>query len=138
MIVEAVKRYFERSCPLVSGKKLNVSCLDEKVHSCVIVPERPAAVIKKYPDGGSLRQFVFEFSTREFFDACSRDNLAVAAFYEKFAQWIEEQNESGVLPELGAGLSSVGFELMTSGYLFDAMGKTAKYSIKLRLIYEKI
>ena len=136
-LINELKKYFESSCPLVSGKRLNVSCLDEKLHSCVIVPGSEKTVIAKYPDGGSLRQYVFAFSTREAFDASVRENLKVAKFYEDFEQWLEMQNSYGDFPDIGSEYECICLEPMSSGYLFDASGKTAKYQIKLRLIYEK-
>lgn len=136
MIIDAVKNYFEDKCYLLNGKRLNVNYLGEKPFSYTVVP-KPSGIIRQYPDGGSLREYTFVFAAREYFDCSAELNLQAAQFFEKFALWIEEQNEGGILPILGDGLCPVKFEIISSGYLYDAEGKTARYHIKLKLIYEK-
>lgn len=137
MIIDALKEYFEKECELVSGKRLNVNCLDSKPHSCTIEPIPSEIIIKSYPDGGSMRQYSFVFATREYFDNDMHKNLETAIFYEKFALWIEKQNEKGCLPILEKGLMPIGFEILNTGYLYKIDEPKARYQIQLRLIYEK-
>lgn len=137
MIIDALKEYFEKECSLVSGKRLNVNCLDSKPHSCTIEPTPTEMVVKKYSDGGSLRQYAFVFATREYFDNDMQENLATAMFYEKFALWIEKQNEDGCFPKLEDGLTPVCFEILSTGYLYKIDEPKARYQIQMRLIYEK-
>lgn len=136
-MITTLKTYFETTCPLLTGRRLNITCLDEKPHACVLIPGSDPPVITRYPDGGALCQYVFIFSTREYFDASVRENLAVAKFYEDFEQWLELQNAYGDLPKLKGSKESICIEPLSRGYLFDASGQSAKYQIKLRLIYEK-
>ncbi len=137
MIIDVLKEYFETKCPLVSGKKLTVDCLGEKAQSCTIEPVPSPRTIQKYMDGGELRQYVFVFATREYFDKDMIERLESAAFYEKFAEWIDAQNESNTLPALDGGKTSIRFEVLSSGYLYDVTGNKARYQIQLRLIYER-
>lgn len=136
MIIDAIKQYFEK-CPLVSGKRLSVNCLGEKSHSCTIEPTPSGVILQKYTDGGSLRQYPFVFATREYFDKDMLENLKTASFYEQFAAWIEQQNDTGNFPELEDGLTPIRFEILSSGYLYDVDAPKARYQIQLRLIYEK-
>lgn len=137
MILEKIKNFIEQNCPLLAGKRIAVNFLGEipQSYSMEHVPENP--ILKKYPDGGSLRQFVFIFASREFYDSNSRNNLDVANFYEAFAQWIDQVNQKGTMPSLGNGRSSLRFEVLSGGFLADSRSGSAKYQIKCRLLYEK-
>lgn len=137
MIIDAIHSFFEKECPLIKGKKLTVDCLGEKAHSCTIEPVPSGRTIKKYADGGELRQYVFVFATREYFDKDMQERLNTAGFYEKFADWIDAQNESGNLPVLDEGKTSQSIEVLSSGYLYQVDAPKARYQIQLRLIYEK-
>ena len=136
MIIDAIKTFIENNCPLVSGKKINVNYLGEKPQRYTIesVPSTP--IIKKYSDGGTQRQYLWVFSSRENYDAEARENLNIARFYEEFSSWIEEQNKNKNLPLLD-GATPLRLEVLTSGYLFRANTDTARYQIQCRLIYYK-
>lgn len=136
-MIDKIKEYFEKNCELVSGRRLNVNCLDSKLHSCTIEPVPSSVVIKKYPDGGELREYPFVFATREYFDPDVCENLKTALFYEKFADWIQSRNQNGDLPILKDGCEAVCFEIMSTGYLYRTDEPKARYQIQLRLIYEK-
>lgn len=137
MILDVLKKFIENECPLVSGKKIKVNYLGEKPQSYTVdtVPANP--VVRKYPDGGSLRQYLFVFASREFYDAQVWSNLDVMAFYEAFSDWIDEVNRTGALPDLGDGLCARRLEVLSSGYLFKAESDDARYQIQCKLLYEK-
>lgn len=137
MFIDALKEYFESKCPLTEGRRFNINCLDSKVHSCTLEPSHSDITVKKYADGGSLRQYEFIFATREYFDIDVRQNTESALFYEEFAKWIEDQNEKGDMPVLAEGFSAVCFEVCGTGYLYKIDDSKARYQIQLRLIYEK-
>lgn len=137
MILDEVKKYFEKNCPLLEGKKLSANSLGEKAHSCTLEVAPSPSLIQRYPDGGSLRQFVFVLATREYFDRQVQEQLKVNEFYEKFAEWLEKQNDAGNFPALGEGKRAVGWEVLSAGYLYDVEMPKARYQIQLRLIYEK-
>lgn len=137
MILENVKDFIQQHCPLFSGKRIAVNFLGEipQSYSLEHVPANP--IVKKFPDGGSVRQFVFVLASREFYDAQVRNNLTVADFYEAFAQWIDKVNQTGTMPSLGDGCSSLRFEVLSGGTLVDSRSGSAKYQMQCRLLYEK-
>ncbi len=96
-----------------------------------------APVMKKYVDGGSLRQFQFVFASREEYDSQAWKQIEAANFYENLQDWFEEQNKLEKLPVLEKGLSPVRIETLTSGYVMSTDSKTARYQIQCRLIYYK-
>lgn len=93
-------------------------------------------VFKRYTDGGCMKQLLFLFASREWYSADVNTCIENLAFYEDFANWIYEQNQTGVLPDLD-GRSPVSLEVLTGGYVFDEDSKTARYQMQLRLLYEE-
>lgn len=136
MIIDNI-REFIKECPLLENDKINVNYLGGDTVSYTIeqVPTNP--LIKRYSDGGKQKQVLFIFASRENYDEDVLENMDVAKFYEEFAEWIEEQNESGNLPVLDGGMISQAMETLTSGYLINSEDRTARFQIQLRLVYYK-
>ena len=136
MIIDNI-REFIKGCPLLENDKINVNYLGGDTVSYTIeqVPTNP--LIKRYSDGGKQKQVLFIFASRENYDEDVLENMDVAKFYEEFAEWIEEQNESGNLPILDGGMISQAMETLTSGYLINSEDRTARFQIQLRLVYYK-
>ena len=136
MIIDNI-REFIKECPLLENDKINVNYLGGDTVSYTIeqVPTNP--LNKRYSDGGKQKQVLFIFASRENYDEDVLENMDVAKFYEEFAEWIEEQNESGNLPVLDGGMISQAMETLTSGYLINSEDRTARFQIQLRLIYYK-
>ena len=136
MIIDNI-REFIKECPLLENNKINVNYLGGDTVSYTIeqVPTNP--LIKRYSDGGKQKQVLFIFASRENYDEDVLENMDVAKFYEEFAEWIEEQNESGNLPILDGGMISQAMETLTSGYLINSEDRTARFQIQLRLVYYK-
>ena len=136
MIIDNI-REFIKECPLLENDKINVNYLGGDTVSYTIeqVPTNP--LIKRYSDGGKQKQVLFIFASRENYDEDVLENMDVAKFYEEFAEWIEEQNESGNLPILDGGMISQAMETLTSGYLINSEDRTARFQIQLRLVYYK-
>lgn len=135
MIINKIRNYFI-GCPLIDElARINVDYLgvDEAQYTIDAVPT--STTIKQYVDGGKLKQYVFVFASREYYGADTLQNLENSGFYEKFSDWIEEQNEIGNLPLLEDGKKATGIEVLTSGYLFDSTEDKARYQIQLRLTY---
>ena len=137
MIIDAIKKYIEKECPLVSGKKIKVNNLGENTVSFSIYQVPSTPIIKKYVDGGTMRQAAFVFASREEYDAEVWKQIAAANFYEELQEWFEEQSKTKNLPMLDAGKKSLRIETQTSGYLMSSDRKTARYQIQCRLIYYK-
>lgn len=136
MIIDSIATYL-KDCPLIKGNKINANFLDKKptVYSIDNVPADP--IIVKYPDGGSKRQFLFVFASRDLYGKEAVENFRNSGFYEQFAAWIEEQNAARKLPKLDDGLEPLKVETLTGGYCFDQSTDEARYQIQCRLIYNK-
>lgn len=136
MIIDALRDFFNQ-CPLISGERVDVDFLDSDSESYSIdtVPADP--IIKKYASGGSMKQYCFILAGRERYGIGR--NCSNAAFYERLAEWLEEKNVKGELPDIGEGKTVQSIEVTASGYMFEEDIQSAGYHLQCRLIYtEKV
>jgi hypothetical protein len=135
-IIDSVRTFIlkfpqlKEGCLLVDG--LGAEAIEYAVET---VPCSP--VYKQYTDGGSIRQFLFLFASRELYSEDVNQCIENMAFYEEFERWIEAQSRCGNLPELD-GRRALDLSVLTGGYAFDTDTGTARYQVQLRLLYEDI
>lgn len=93
-------------------------------------------IIKRYTTGKTLRQYLFTFSSIEFYGSDIQTNIDNCGFYELFSQWLEDNTKNGILPTL-EGKEAKSVEALTNGYLFSNSDnvETARYQIQCRLTY---
>lgn len=140
MIIKALRDYI-RTCPHLdtfnNAIKVNVNYLEGSpdTYSIEEVPIDP--IVKKYVNGDSIRQYAFIFTSREPYGIDVLQNIDNSGFYEKFADWIEDNNNKDILPLLDNGLESLEIKVTSTGYPFEVSEDTARYQIQLRLKYFK-
>ena len=139
-IIDSVLEFI-KGCPLLknskSGGVINVNYLGENAPKYSIDVMTVNPIIKKYPDGGSQRQFLFCLASRETYDRETLANMDIARFYEEFGDWIEKQNHTRNFPVMDEGCTPTSIQVNSSGYLFAADNKTARFQIQCRLVYNK-
>lgn len=135
-IINALEQYFI-PCELLKDGCLRVDYLGEKPVEYTIEVLTCDPIVKRYVNGDSIRQYLFAFGSREFYSQERLQNIQNSAFYERLAEWVEEQNEAGELPELPEGMEAQSLEVTSTGYLFDGSMENARYQIQLRLLYYK-
>lgn len=134
-IIQAIRDYIA-ACPLLhEGAIVGVDRLGAQGVAYTIDTTPSEPVVRQYVDGGSLRQFLFVFASREAYGTKVVENLRNSGFYEDFAEWIEQNNAKGILPELEDGKKAYEIEITSSGYAYDAGDDTARYQMQLRLLY---
>lgn len=134
-MIEKIRDYFNEHVQLASAfENILVDFLDEEAITYTIEPVPVEPVIRQYKDGGSLRQYVFQFGSREYYDNSVAQNIANLDFYEKFNEEIEINNRNGILPDID-GIQSI--ECLTPGTIQDVQNGTAKYIIQMRITYLK-
>ena len=137
MFTQAVKKYIE-ACPLITKGKINVNYLGEKSvkYSIDNVPAKP--IVKQYTDGGTLRQYLFVFASREAYDENALENMNTAKFFEDFEAWIEEQNTKKNYPKIdNPKVKVTKIETLTCGYPYDTDTNTARFQIQCKITYKK-
>ena len=94
-IVQALYDYF-LACPLLEGADIGVDWLGEGGYSLSFTPA--AQVLRRYTDGGTVRQAAFVLAGREPYGPETGLNLETSGFYEQLAAWMEQQTAKGQLP----------------------------------------
>lgn len=94
-------------------------------------------IIEQYIDGSSLREFPFSFQSMESTsDELTR--LESIGFYEIFSDWLEEQTELGVLPELPTGKTPLAIEAIGWGFLYEqGQSDSGVYQISAKITFEQ-
>lgn len=140
MIIDALRNYI-RNCPHLdtfnNAIKVNVNYLEPQADTYSIeeVPIEP--ILKRYVNGDSIRQYAFIFTSREPYGIDVLQNIDNSGFYEKFADWIENQNNNEIFPLLDNGLEPLEIKVTSTGYAFAVTEDTAQFQIQLRLKYFK-
>lgn len=140
MIIDSLRNYI-RTCPYLdtfnNAIRVNVNYLEPHTDTYSIeeVPIEP--ILKKYVNGDSIRQYAFIFTSREPYGVDVMQNIDNSGFYEKFASWVEENNDNGIFPMLGKGLEPLEIKVTSTGYAFAVTEDTAQFQISLKLKYLK-
>ena len=135
-IIQGVTDYF-MACPLLKDGAFRVNSLGDTPIEYAIETGIGNPVLRTYLDGSSVRQYKFNFSSREYFSLDRAESIANSEFYERLADWIEKQSADGVLPDMPEGCQAESMEVDAPGYSFDATMTRAKYTIQLTLNYFK-
>ena len=133
-MINKLRNYFFELGIIDGNSNINVDFLSNEPIQYVIEPIPVEPIIKAYKDGGSLRQFVFQFGSREYFGADVVQNMANTEFYEDFSALIEDNNKKGVLPEID-GIQSI--ECLSNGTINEDNTDNAKYVIQMKITYYK-
>ena len=133
-MVSEIRKYFFDLGIIDENSNINVDFLSNEPIEYVIEPIPIEPVIRQYADGSSLRQFVFQFGSREFYGADVIQNMRNTKFYEDFSALIEDNNKKGVLPKI-KGIQSI--ECLNNGTINEDNTNNAKYVIQMRITYYK-
>ena len=131
-MISKIRQYFFDLGIIDENSNINVDFLSNKPIEYVIEPIPMEPVIRQYADGSSLRQFVFQFGSREYFGADVIQNMKNTEFYEDFSELIEDNNKKGVLPKID-GIQSI--ECLNNGTINEDNTDNAKYVIQMRITY---
>lgn len=124
-------------CPLLKDGVFRTDALGTDAIEYAIQTSSFDPIINKFVDGTSYRQYQFYFTSMEYYDMDRVQEIENSAFYEKFAEWIEEQNKAGNLPVLPEGMEADELKAQSPGYIFDITMQHARYQIPLVLFYYK-
>lgn len=133
-IIKSIQE-FVMICPYFQEGVHNTLADPELKVECSVDPVNGETVYRKYTDGSLLRQYLFNLTSKNIYDADSRNEIAATGFSQCFEEWLEQQNQNEVYPLLD-GYTPVRTETISSGYLdLDETG-LARYQIQCRLIYK--
>lgn len=135
-IINGIVEYFMK-CPLLKDGAFRVDALgtDTCEYTIEIGPQSP--ISKTYVNGATERVCQFNFGSREYYSLDRANNISNSEFYEKFAEWIEEQDIKENYPEMPQGCTPTSLEVLSPGFLFSTDMQSARYQIQLMLTYYK-
>lgn len=134
-MIQAIRDYIA-ACPLLKdGVIFGVDQLGADAVGYTVDTTPCEPIVQQYTDGGSKRQFLFVFASRETYGTRVLENIANSGFYDDFADWVEQNNWRGIFPDLGDYRTPYQMEITSSGYAYDTGDDTARYQIQLRLLY---
>ena len=133
-MVEKIRKYLIENEIVDEECRVNVDFLGENPTEFAIIPIAVNPILKKYIDGSSLRQYQFQLISCSYYGADVLQNMANSKFYEELYDKIESFNDEGVLPDI-KGIESI--ECLNNGAILDATVNAARYSIQMKITYEK-
>lgn len=133
-MIEKIRQYLIENKIVDENCRINVDFLGEEPTEFSIVPIAVDPILKKYIDGSSLRQYQFQLISCNYYGADVMQNIANSTFYENLYNLIEENNDAGILPKI-KGIESI--ECLNNGAILDVTTNTARYSIQMKITYEK-
>jgi len=135
-IIQGLTDYF-MACPLLRDGVFRVDALGNEAIEYVIETGITSPIVQEYIDGSSVRQYQFNFGSREYYSLDRVENIQNSTFYERLCDWIEEQSSAGNLPDMPEGCTAEKLTINAPGYMFDASMVNARYQIQLTLQYFK-
>ena len=137
MIIDKIIDYI-RDCPLLDANTpITSDYLSEEALNYSIETSPTETVTTEYIDGSTERQLVFYLTSREVASAYDDINIQNTIFYENFANWIEEQNDLGNLPELDNPCVALSIETLSPAYVVQIDADRARYVIHMKFTYFK-
>ena len=133
-MIEKIRQYLIENKIVDENCRVNVDFLGEEPTEFSIVPIAVDPILKKYIDGSSLRQYQFQLISCNYYGADVMQNIANSTFYENLYNLIEGNNDAGILPKI-KGIESI--ECLNNGAILDVTTNTARYSIQMKITYEK-
>ena len=124
-------------CPLLKDGAFRVNALGDKGVEYTIETGVFNPVVNTYVNGDTERIYQFNFSSREYYSLDRLQNIEVSAFYEDFAEWVEEQERAENYPEMPEKCYPRALTVLSPGYIYDGAMKNARYQIQLQLEYYK-
>ncbi len=136
-MIEKIREYVS-TCPFLDEfVAINVNYLanDVKAYS---VNESAGynPVISKDLCGNREMQFLFSFDAKFHWNEEVQNNVDNSIFFEKFRNWLEENDDNGIYPEI-EGIEPLSIGAITNGFIFATNSDEAIYRISCKFTYMK-
>lgn len=135
-IIEGLSNYF-LSCPLLKDGVFRLDALGSEPVEYALETGITSPVVQTYVDGSTVRQYQFNFNSREAYAMDRVLAIQNESFYEDFCNWVEEQNALRNFPEMPEGCEAQALTVLAPGYMLDASMENAFYQVQLQLQYFK-
>lgn len=133
-MIKEIREYFI-NCPILNEyAKIGIDFIGQETPFYNIVKEPTAIVFKEYFDGSSIRQITFTFQSREIYGSDPIVNAGNLDLFDRFVEWIEQQDEIGNLPNI-AGVQRI--ICTNQPTIFNTEKDKAIYQLQIRIEYYK-
>ncbi len=135
-MIEEIRKYIEECPYLDEFTAVNVNYLVDK-DKAYSVNEGAGydPVIRTFFTGKKM-QFQFSFDARLKWNDEVATNIDNSNFFEKFRDWLEDNNRNKILPNID-GIKSEKIKATTNGYIFATNADEAIYRISCIFYYLK-
>ena len=133
-MIEKIRQYLIDNRVIDDDCRINVDFLGENPTEFAIIPIAVDPILERYVDGTSLRQYQFQLISCNDYGADVMQNIDNSTFYEQLYNLIDENNNKNILPKID-GIVSI--ECLNNGAILDATTNTARYSIQMKITYER-
>lgn len=135
-VIESLREWFKEYGGLAG--RLDVDFLPEEADTYSLDTIPCEEVLKRYMDGGTMRQYQFAVSSRRAYDRNIEQNVDNLGFFEGLTEWVEKRAKARELPNMGEGKTARKLVVTSNAYPFVVTedGK-ARYQIQMRLEYYK-
>lgn len=133
-VIESVQKWLKTYSGLKG--RLDVDFLSEDADTYSVDTIPCEEVLKRYKDGGTMKQFQFAVSSRRFYEQNIKQNISNLQFFEDLTAWVEKKSRARELPAMDNGRQPLKIVVTSTAYPFIVSedGK-ARYQIQLRLEY---
>lgn len=136
-MIEAIRDYIA-TCPFLDEfTAVNVNYLVDKVKAYSVNESAGYnPVIHTDPCGNKEMQFQFSFDAKFHWNEEVQNNVDNSVFFEKFRNWLEENNENGIYPKI-EDIEPMTIGANTNGFIFATNIDEAIYRISCVFTYMK-
>lgn len=136
-MIESMRNYIAE-CPFLDEfTAVNVNYLVDKVKAYSVNESTGYnPVISIDLSGNQEMQFQFSFDAKFYWNEEIQNNIDNSIFFEKFRNWLEENNSNGIYPEI-EGIEPLAISATTNGFIFATNSDEAIYRISCKFTYMK-
>jgi hypothetical protein len=136
-MIEKIRDYIAECPHLDEFTKVNVNYLVDKVNAYSVNEDsgyNPVLEPRIY--GNDEMQFLFSFDAKFYWNEETENNIDNSKFFEKFRDWLEDNNLKGKYPEI-EGIEPLTIGAITNGFIYATNSDEAIYRISCSFTYEK-
>ena len=126
---------FLSACPYLDGKKWNICYLGQECGDASIEPAGKNEKLKRYTDGGFLKEARFRLVLRQEYGPSFKSNREIWGMCEDVERWINQHGLDGDLACPGKDEKIVSFETVRGFDIEAPYGNCARYSAEIRIVY---
>lgn len=134
-VIGAIRDYIQSYQALEKDVPVWVDMLGADVTS-YSVHTMPGKIVEEDIIGNKTVVYPFAFGSVES-TAEQNETLETAEFYETFAEWLDEQTDAGIFPDLGASRTAESIEAADLASILSRAEDTGIYQIICRLTYRE-